>query len=195
MPDHDPGLQRHHLLPRQLLARPSFGTMFEEVGGKDRHFEDFRQNGMLLPCRESAALRMGLPLHRGPHSRYTELVIERVGQIEEDWSELNQRDPQAAADRARMRLDLLRRALRRYLLDSRRRRLQLNARDPLPLGVDFADLDSLVEALWTATAPEPVAGFADAPVPPMPARQPRLRNVDPAVQVMPVRRRSSSSAR
>ena len=45
-------------------------------------FDDFRRNGLLLPANDAAAIRLGLPLHRGPHHSYNELVFERVGQIE-----------------------------------------------------------------------------------------------------------------
>lgn len=125
--------------------------MFASIGGERHHFEDFRGNGLLLPCDELAALRMGLPLHRGPHRLYSQLVIERVGQIEAAWSAMRAADPAGAALQAHMRLDLLQRALRRYLLDGRRRRLRLNQRDPLGAGVDFTELDAMADALWGST--------------------------------------------
>jgi len=142
--------------------------MFESIGGSRYRFEDFRENGLLLPCDEPAALRMGLPLHRGPHRLYSELVIERVGQIEAAWSSMRGADPHAAAIQAHMRLELLQRALRRYLLDGRRRRLRLNRNDPVGAGVDFTELDAVADALWGATRSE--AAFAVSPVPSMPAR-------------------------
>jgi hypothetical protein len=171
-PGHDPGLQRHHLLPRQLLGRPAFARMFARLGGERRRFEDFRGNGLLLPCEEGAALRLALPMHRGPHRLYSELVIERVGQIEAGWAAGQGADPRGATVQARLRLDLLQGALRRYLLGGRRRRLRLNRKDPLGAGVDFAELDGMAEALWGATG-----------VP-----------VDPVVQAMPARTRRSSRA-
>lgn len=76
---YEPGLQRHHLLPRQLLSRRCFGAMLETVGTERIGFDDFRSNGLLLPANDTAALRIGLPLHRGPHRTFNELVIERVG--------------------------------------------------------------------------------------------------------------------
>ena len=48
--DHDPDLQRHHLLPRQLLGRRCFGPMFDKIGREPVGFEDFRANGLLLPA-------------------------------------------------------------------------------------------------------------------------------------------------
>ncbi|WP_254913069.1 AHH domain-containing protein [Novosphingobium sp. B 225] len=81
-PGYEPGLQRHHLLPRQLLSRRCFGTLFGALGLDRVGFDDFRRNGLLLPANDEASVRIGLPLHRGPHRTYNELVLERVGQIE-----------------------------------------------------------------------------------------------------------------
>lgn len=52
-----------------------------------------------------------------------------------------------------MRLGLLQRALRRRLLDGRRR-FVLNRRDPVGSGFDFATMDALAETLWSATEPQ-----------------------------------------
>ncbi|MCJ2181698.1 AHH domain-containing protein [Novosphingobium sp. 1949] len=148
-PGYDPGLQRHHLLPRQLLTDDGLARMFHELGDHRFRFEDFRENGLLLPCREVAALRLGLPLHRGPHRRYSELVAQRVGQIEADWSRQRLADAAAAALQAQMRLSLLQRALRRRLLAPRGERPLLNRYDPVLR--DFTELDQMAEALWSAT--------------------------------------------
>ena len=148
--DYDPGLQRHHLLPRQLLGRRCFGPMFERVGRQRVGFDDFRLNGLLLPATERATMRTGMPLHRGPHRRYNEVVIERVGRIERSWSQIRQCDERAALEEALMRLSLLQSALRRQLLQQRRRIL-LNRKDPLGTGFDFTELDAMAEALWAST--------------------------------------------
>lgn len=150
-PDHDPGLQRHHLLPRQLLGQRCFGPLFGAIGRDRVGFDDFRSNGLLLLARDDAALRLGLLLHRGPHRDYNEMVIERVGQVEGDWSALRTKAPEIALDQALMRLELLQRALRRRLLDPLRRRISLNRHDPLGHATDFAELDAMAEALWGAT--------------------------------------------
>jgi hypothetical protein len=149
-PDHDPGMQRHHLLPRQLLTQRSFRALFAALDPDLLGFDDFRSNGLLLPADDRAALRFGLPLHRGPHRTYNELVIERVGQIEAGWSSRHPLAPQMATDEARARLDLLQRALRRLLL-APKRRFKLNRRDPLGSGVDFAELDAMAASLWPET--------------------------------------------
>jgi A nuclease family of the HNH/ENDO VII superfamily with conserved AHH len=150
-PDYDPGLQRHHLLPRQLLSRRCFGPMFDQLGRDTSGFEDFRSNGLLLPASERAAQRLALPLHRGPHRDYNALVIERVGGIEADWSRTRLRAPEIACDQAQMRLALLQRALRRRLLDPPGRRLKLNRNDPFAESRDFSGLDAMAELLWGET--------------------------------------------
>ena len=151
-PDFDPGLQRHHLLPRQLLSCRAFTPLFEALGRSKVDFEDFRRNGLLLPANDSAVLKIGLPLHRGPHRNYNAMVIVRVGQIEAEWSATRPHAPECALTVAYERLELLQRALRRRLL-SQHRRLRLNRHDPLGTGIDFSELDAMAALLWPATQP------------------------------------------
>lgn len=124
--------------------------MFEMIGSRSCIFDDFRVNGLLLPSTESAALAVGMPLHRGPHPTYNGIVIARVGRIEASWSKSRLRDPLKAARESRYRLSLLQTALRRRLLDERRR-MVLNNKDPLGTGFDFTELDAMAEQLWAAT--------------------------------------------
>jgi len=158
-PDFDPGLQRHHLLPRQLLGQRGLTGLFAALGHDRFRFDDFRHNGLLLPASDQAALRTRLPLHRGPHRVYNALVAERVGQVEAEWARHRLRAPEIALDTAVMRLDLLQRALRRRLLAGDRKPLRLNRRDALGAGLDFACLDAVADHLWGDTAgPFPGAG-------------------------------------
>ena len=150
-PGHDPGMQRHHLLPRQLLSRRCFGPLFDEIGRVRIGFDDFRSNGLLLPANTTAALRIGLPMHRGPHRDYNALVLERVGQVESSWSALRLRAPEIALDEAVLRLKLLQKALRRRLLDPGRKRFALSRFDPLGREADFTEMDAMVDALWPDT--------------------------------------------
>lgn len=124
--------------------------MFETLGKEAIGFDDFRRNGLLLPSREQAALRTALPLHRGPHRAYSQMVAERVGQIEQGWARQYVRNPDAALEQAGMRLALLQAALRRRLLD-REKRLMLNRFDPLGAGRDFTHLDAMADMLWGET--------------------------------------------
>ena len=146
-------MQRHHLLPCQLLSERCFGPLFDSIGRDRLGFDDFRSNGLLLPASGESALRLRLPLHRGPNRDYNAMVAKRVGQIEGDWSRLRLAAPEIALDQALMRFALLQRALRRRLLETERKRVRLNRRDPFGAGLDFAELDAMAEALWAGTAP------------------------------------------
>jgi hypothetical protein len=145
-------MQRHHLLPNQLLSRRCFGPLFETIERERLGFDDFRLNGLLLPASSESVMRMRLPLHGGPHRDYTAMVAERVGQIEGDWSRMRLAAPEIALDQALMRIGLLQRALRRRLLQPERARVRLNRSDPLGAGLDFAELDAMAEALWAGTS-------------------------------------------
>ncbi|MET0250858.1 MAG: AHH domain-containing protein [Novosphingobium sp.] len=151
---YQPGLQRHHLLPRQLLQRPCFARMLDRVDTRTVGFDDFRRNGLLLPSCEATALRTGLPLHCGPHRCYNELVFERVGQIEARWR--RRHGPEGDRE-AVERLGLLQRALRRRLLSDRRRAVSLSRRDPAWRERDFSVLDAMADQLWAATPPDGIA--------------------------------------
>ena len=146
LPSYCAGLQRHHLLPRQVQRVRGFARMFDALGPERVGIDDFRRNGLLLPACEAEALRIALPLHRGPHDTYNQMVIERVGAIELIWSRHADGEVERAALEA---LDALQKALRRELLDpacwhSR----PLNRRDP---AFDFSHLDAMAEMLWGAT--------------------------------------------
>jgi len=113
-------------------------------------------NGLLLPTTDAAAARIGLPLHRGPHRGYNEMVIERVGQVEGAWSAGRLRAPEIAMDEAVVRLALLQKALRRRLLDPGHKRFTLNRHHPLERAealadADFAELDAMADSLWAAS--------------------------------------------
>jgi hypothetical protein len=158
-PGHDPGLQRHHLLPRQVATHRSFARLFDVLGKGRTGFDDFRRNGILLPCGEKTAIRLALPMHRGPHGTYNAMVAERVGQIERQWSTRRAREPEKALEEAYMRLSLLQGALRRRLLAGGNQPLRLSRFDPLGAGRDFSQLDAMADLLWgsTASAMEPFA--------------------------------------
>lgn len=95
-------------------------------------------------------MRIGLPLHRGPHRSYNELVLERAGQIEARWAHERVAGTPNADFEALMRFDLLQRALRRKLLDPRSwTRSPLNTHDP---ALEFGHLDDMAAMLWSATS-------------------------------------------
>lgn len=146
-------MQRHHLLPRQLLVQPWFVRIIDQVGADLLGLDDFRANGLLLPALEQAAQVLGLPLHRGPHRHYNAVVMERVGQIEAGWQVRRAANPEQARGELVMRLRLLQRALRRNLLQPARAWARLNRHDPAWHVIDFSELDAMAEALWHASEP------------------------------------------
>lgn len=75
------GWQRHHLIPQQLAVDPVAGPVLETLAGFGFSLDDFHRNGLLLPANEKAASISGLPLHAGPHPRYTGRVAEIVTSI------------------------------------------------------------------------------------------------------------------
>jgi hypothetical protein len=149
--DYQPDLQRHHLIPRQLTSQRCFGAFFDGVGRERIGLDDFRANGILLPACGASALRLGMPLHRGPHNCYNGMVMERVGRIEAAWAALRPRFPDMAREQALMQLRLVQRALRRRLLRPGERTYALNRRDPRAMPLDFSELDAMADLLWAET--------------------------------------------
>lgn len=113
-------------------------------------FDDFRFNGLLLPATEDASVQTGLPLHRGPHPVYNELVIERIGSIETRWELVKRKDPETARVEALDRMRLLQRALRIRLINEDKG-FVLNRKDPLGTGFNFDTLDAMAEEIWSST--------------------------------------------
>ncbi|RYY33712.1 MAG: hypothetical protein EOP59_17270 [Sphingomonadales bacterium] len=150
-PVHSGDLQRHHLLPRQAIDWPGLQRLFDCLGRERIGFDDFRRNGLLLPSRESAVLRLGLPLHLGPHRDYNQMVIERLGGIERSWARRRTCNADAARKSAAIRIGLLQAALRKRILEQRRP-IRFHRADPLDHNRDFTILDSLAEDLWRASA-------------------------------------------
>ena len=125
--------------------------MLQALGRERIGFDDFRRNGLLLPARDEAAIRLRLPLHCGPHRAYNELVIERVGQIEATWASLRLSSASTAGIVALQRLALLQNALRRRLLDPGTGAFRLNRRDPSGRPQDFSELDAMAATMWPDT--------------------------------------------
>jgi len=146
-------MQRHHILPRQVLHKGFFQRMLAAIGRDRLAMDDFRTNGLLLPSLEQAAQVLGLPLHRGPHWRYNGVVIERLGQMEATWHNRQAADPDLAGRELLMRMRLLQQALRRALMRPGMGLARLNRSDPAWHTVDFSELDAMAEMLWTVSEP------------------------------------------
>jgi A nuclease family of the HNH/ENDO VII superfamily with conserved AHH len=140
--------QLHHLLPVGVFGHSLFKEAFQTLllDGFDPRY--FHRNGLLLPSTESAASQCRLPMHRGPHRQYNELVADRVSTIIKEVQRY-EFTFSARAD-AIARLDLLIGALRTMLGKSRKPPL-LNSRDPANSPVEFSHIENACDALWQVT--------------------------------------------
>ncbi len=130
-------VQRHHLIPNEVVYSGKFRLLFQAVGSIGFCANDFRTNGMLLPPCEATAIVMGMPLHRGPHPAYTALIEERVAAIDRRF-----RPTKAGAIDALLRFRILQRGSQKAL--KARRVTHLNRRDPFAAGVSFAHIDDQI---------------------------------------------------
>ena len=127
------GFQCHHLIPVKVCNMGALRPFFEKSKAYGFDPDDFGVNGMPLPCRERMAAAFGLPLHRGPHPAYNQMVAERLAAISvlnecESWLQLMQ----------------FLRALREGLR---------NCRHPFQPTVDMRRLDSDADFLFRFTQP------------------------------------------
>jgi hypothetical protein len=133
------GFHCHHLIPIEVMEKPSLAIAIGMARSAGFDPEDFEANGMLLPSTEWNAACFGLPMHRGSHPLYNALVAERIGSLAIQ-----------TPDELRVQFHHLQRALKQGL---RRRALSLvdGPRDSLrPLG-DFRRIDSEIDLLWKIT--------------------------------------------
>jgi A nuclease family of the HNH/ENDO VII superfamily with conserved AHH len=75
------GFNCHHLIPRQVVEARSFARFFGNLRSEGFDADDFISNGMHLPSTEKLALIFKLPMHRGPHPHYNELVATHGSDI------------------------------------------------------------------------------------------------------------------
>lgn len=143
-----PEFQLHYILPVSVLAHSHFSKSFQMLQSEGFDPRYYSVNGLALPATERAASLWKMPMHRGPHRRYNDLVAERVAII---VSELDRRrGTQHARLEAIERLNLLISTLRRILAGNRPFIL-LNSRDPINSKVDFWDIEAACDKLWVAT--------------------------------------------
>ncbi|HEY9092189.1 AHH domain-containing protein [Parasphingorhabdus sp.] len=153
---YNPCYQRHHLIPLQAATIAEVREALEWMSSGGFDFDNFKTNGVLLPSDEHMALRTGHPLHRGPHPRYNELVIERLLLIIRLSEQVDNEIQRKSF--FRLRIGLLQSTLRRALVGSPLPVFRLNKRDPGLSSSDFARLDNCVDALYTATQWPPIKG-------------------------------------
>ncbi|MEP2987669.1 MAG: AHH domain-containing protein [Parasphingorhabdus sp.] len=152
--NHRPNYQRHHLIPRQAGSEAGLQNVFHDSQDSGFNLEDFEINGILLPSCENEALRTGWPLHRGPHPRYNEIVIERLVHI----SKLGDRIDKSVERQSfiQFRLFLLLSSLHSGLNKQRFKKISLNHRDPLRSNQKFDLIDSRIEQLRSRIPGEPM---------------------------------------
>ncbi len=146
---YDCNYQRHHLIPVQAGKANELTGIFQFMATAGFDLDDFHNNGVLLPCCEKEAWRTGQPLHRGPHPRYNDIVIEHLvrianlsGEIKDDFQRLCF---------LRFRTNLLQRSLHSGLTRNWFANIRLNSRNPVRPKGEFAEIDSQVDKFHKAT--------------------------------------------
>jgi hypothetical protein len=131
------GFHCHHLIPLSVLEKRSFARIFGKARAAGFDPDDFASNGMHLPFREDLAIAFGLPLHRGPHHIYNEIVAEQIS----GWTRLHHLDLIS-------RLHQLQIELRRGL---RRPGVRVGAVEDMNriLYDDFKRIDAAIETLFS----------------------------------------------
>jgi A nuclease family of the HNH/ENDO VII superfamily with conserved AHH len=76
-----PGYQRHHLIPVNIVQSYAFAKLFSFIAPAGFKPHCFLNNGHLLPATEVESVKTGLPLHRGPHRQYDDLIAECLNMI------------------------------------------------------------------------------------------------------------------
>jgi A nuclease family of the HNH/ENDO VII superfamily with conserved AHH len=120
----EPGFQRHHLIPVNLIRSRPFEHLFLSVTSVGFDARNFLSNGLSLPATEDVVEQTGLPLHRGPHPLYDQLVAECLGEISSQGIQGENKTPVSAYRRISELQGVLRRALQHDAS------LMLNRNDP-----------------------------------------------------------------
>lgn len=149
-----PHFQRHHLIPMQVASNVEISNTLNNAFAGGFGFNNFGENGVLLPSQENVAAETGFPLHRGPHREYNELVIERLLRIRRLGRRIGH-----SLDRkvfVRSSVVLLQLGLRRGLLGHGFGKLTLNRRDPIRSHHDFSTVDDRLDKLFSITEVSPI---------------------------------------
>ena len=161
------GFHCHHLVPIEIVERRVFSTFFGMIRATGFDPDDFLTNGMHLPSTEQQACAFDLPLHRGGHPRYNELVAERISQLT--------RCGPVDALRGIYGLQQSQRQGLRYAPQKFAKRA---TRKP-GADTDFRRLDAEVEMLWGQTSQfRDQLGWSDCNLVPKPLDRLRQRNIE-----------------
>lgn len=133
-------LQQHHIIPLAVFC--SFELRWKFVLLEDFGFQprDFSSNGLLLPSTEAAAQRLKMPMHRGPHRYYNDLVFECVNLIFApfDFDKITHQEKQHVADEIAKLQATLKAMLRQNRCNLRLNRNCPNNRDCINSHLDMA---------------------------------------------------------
>lgn len=131
-----PGFHCHHIIPLEIIDKAAFRPLFRTMRELGFDFDDFHQNGMYLPCTEANAAAFRLPLHRGPHPVYNQLVCERIAAFDRQGcsSQLFEMQQLQCALKA---------ALRKNELPLRK-----GSRNPFTSNADFECMEIAAYRLW-----------------------------------------------
>ena len=132
------GFQRHHIIPVAVLNDRVLRRKFKRLERFGFAPRNFTINGILLPCTEEAARQFKMPMHRGPHKYYNDLVYECVGLIFKPFDFLNAPDRElryVAAEIAKLQATL------KALLRQNNVHLRLSNQDPAKRDVINDHLD------------------------------------------------------
>jgi hypothetical protein len=133
------GFHCHHIIPISVIENRSLARIFGRARSAGFEPQDFITNGMHLPATEELAVAFRLPLHRGPHRLYNEIVATQVA----DWSRLGPKE-------LVKRISLLQTSLR---LGLRRNPVSINDAAAIghALAEDFRQLDAAISLLYGST--------------------------------------------
>lgn len=143
-----PHMHRHHIIPVRLFRKGPLSPFLSALRGAGVWANDFTRNGLFLPSREEEAVALHLPLHRGPHRLYSDMVAARLDGIARSY-----RGPPAPPllAEAAWRVRMMQAALTRTLAEARLAR-PLNRFDPMLRAQDFTQIDAMIDRLWADSA-------------------------------------------
>lgn len=138
------GWHRHHLLPRHIENYPDLASFICRFSGEVTCLGNFDANGMFLPALEHLAIRERLPLHRGPHRHYNDVVIAVLDRIRKSAGSCDL--PVSEGQRVIRRLQgTLRLALK---ISAQNADVALSSREPFGPAVALLALDRETDALF-----------------------------------------------
>lgn len=131
------GYQRHHVIPVNIMRRRSFAQLFEVIAIAGFNPHCFLNNGYLLPATDEMSAETGLPLHRGPHRHYDDLIAECLDLI---WLQVTTKQIPANPIAIMTCVSDLQGRIRRSLGPNAW--IRLNHNDPRQIDSHFIHLDS-----------------------------------------------------